>query len=258
VSIYPHVICYSSPALPLRDKKAHQRFVPSYQSHVMSPFRRRLENSTFLARAFATLIAWYLRLCIVTSKWEVHGVAALEKDLSDGPVLCALWHGRLLMIAPHWPRAAGSLSCLHDTAPIGRAAGALQAYFGLQPIEMSAKRSNLAASRMVMKRAKDGISIGITADGPTGPGFAVKDAPLEWARTMQRPIYGYAFATKRHRILRTWDSMMVPLPFTRGAVVFERLDVTAPRKADTAQVEAARVAMQAGLNRVTDAADNMV
>lgn len=223
----------------------------------MSNFRRRLEKSPVLARVIATLIGWYLRLCIATSKWDVHGVDALEEELADGPVLCALWHGRLLMIAPHWPRRAGSLSCLHDTAPIGRAAGALQAYFGLQPIEMSARRSNVSASRVVMKRAKDGVSIGITADGPTGPGFAVKDAPLEWARIMQRPIYGYAFASKRHRILKTWDSMMVPLPFTRGAIVFDRLDVAVPRKATDDQIEVGRNAMTAELNRVTALADQM-
>jgi lysophospholipid acyltransferase (LPLAT)-like uncharacterized protein len=223
----------------------------------MSPFRRRLEKSALLSRAIATLIGWYLRLCIATSKWETQGIDALKADMAEGPVLCALWHGRLMMIAPHWPRDTGSLSCLHDTAPIGRAAGALQAYFGLQPIEMSARRSNVAASRAVMKRAKEGVSIGITADGPTGPGFAVKDAPLEWARIMQRPIYGYAFATKRHRTLKTWDSMMIPLPFTRGAIVFDRLDVTVPRKATDAEIEAGRVAMTAELNRVTARADQM-
>lgn len=223
----------------------------------MSPFRRRLENSAFLARFIATLVGWYLRLCILTSKWETSGLDALRRDLEQGPVLCALWHGRLMMIAPHWPRTAGSLSCLHDTAPIGRAAGALQAYFGLQPIEMSAKRSNVAQSRIVMKRAKEGVSIGITADGPTGPGFAVKDAPLEWARIMQRPIYGYAFSTKRHRILKTWDSMMVPLPFTRGAIVFDRLEVAMPRKASDAEIEAGRAVMTAELNRVTTMADQM-
>ena len=222
----------------------------------MSPLRRRIEKSAFLARAIATVIAWYLRFCITTSKWEFHGVEQLQQDMADGPVLCALWHGRLLMIAPHWPREAGSLSCLHDTAPVGRAAGALQAYFGLQPIEMSAKRSNVAASRAVMKRAKEGVSIGITADGPTGPGFAVKDAPLEWARIMQRPIYGYAFATKRHRILKTWDDMMVPLPFTQGAVVFDRMDVAVPRKARPEEIENARATMTTELNRITQMADH--
>ncbi len=225
---------------------------------MFSKFRRRIEKSVFLARALATVAAWYLRFCIATSRWDVQGVDALKADLADGPVLCVLWHGRLLMIAPHWPRAAGNLSCLHDTAPVGRVAGALQAYFGLQPIEMSAHKSNVTASRTVMKRARDGVSIGITADGPTGPGYTVKDAPLEWARILQRPVYGYAFSTRRHRKLGTWDTMMLPRPFTKGAVVFQRMDLNVPRKASVTEVEAARAQMQAGLDAVTAKADELV
>ncbi len=224
----------------------------------MRALRKRIETSATLAKLIATPVGWYLRLCIATSRWETSGLEALKADLAEGPVLCVLWHGRLLMIAPHWPREAGTLSCLHDTAPVGRAAGALQTHFGLDPFEMSARRSNIATSRDVMKRAKAGISIGITADGPTGPGYGVKDAPLEWARTIQRPVYGYAFATKRHRLLKTWDRMMVPLPFSRGAYVFQRINLDIPRKATDLQIETAREAMQNGLNAVTTQADDMI
>ena len=224
----------------------------------MRALRKRIETSATLAKLIATPVGWYLRLCIATSRWETSGLEALKADLVEGPVLCVLWHGRLLMIAPHWPREAGTLSCLHDTAPVGRAAGALQTHFGLDPFEMSARRSNIATSRDVMKRAKAGISIGITADGPTGPGYGVKDAPLEWARTIQRPVYGYAFATKRHRLLKTWDRMMVPLPFSRGAYVFQRINLDIPRKATDLQIETAREAMQNGLNAVTTQADDMI
>lgn len=223
----------------------------------MSPWRRRIEQSPLLAKAIATVMAWYLRFCIATSRWDISGLEGLRADIAEGPVLCVLWHGRLLMIAPHWPRDAGSLSCLHDTAPVGRAAGALQAYFGLQPMAMSAKQSNLVTSRAVIKRAKEGVSIGITADGPLGPGYAVKDAPLEWARILQRPVYGYAFATKRRWLLGTWDRMLVPLPFTRGAVVFSRLDVDLPRKATADEVEVARIQMKVGLDAVTAEADSV-
>lgn len=224
----------------------------------MHPLRRRLENSKRLARLLATPVSWYLRFCMVTTRWQVEGLDALRADLADGSVLCVLWHGRLMMIAPHWPRDAGTLSCLHDSAPVGRVAGALQACFGLDPFEMSEKRSNLATSRAVMQRARDGISIGITADGPLGPGYAVKDAPLEWTRTLQRPVWVYAFATSRHRRLKTWDAMMWPWPFGRGAVVFARVDVALARKATKADIAEARAVLQAGLEGVTARADEIV
>lgn len=224
----------------------------------MSSLRQSLENSQFLARLFATPVAWYLRLCMATTRWQVEGQDALLADMAKGPVLCVLWHERLMMIAPHWPRTAGTLSCLHNTAPIGRVAGALQACFGLDPFEMSAKRSNLATSRAVLRRTKDGISIGITADGPIGPRHAVMDAPLEWARTLQQPVYVYAFATSRHKQLRTWDRMMIPRLFGKGAAVFAPIHLDLPRKASQAQIAQARDALQAGLHRVTARADYLV
>ena len=202
-------------------------------------------------------MGWYLRFCVATTRWQYRGVAELEQALAEGPVLAMTWHGRLLMIGPHWPRRKGNLSCIHDSAPIGRAAGQMQAHFGLAPYEVSDRRDNRQALRDILKRSRDGISIGITADGPTGPGFAVKDAPLEWARTLQRPVFGYAFATRRHKTLATWDRMMLPLPFTRGAAVFERIDVTLPRKASAADVEAARAALRTGLDHVTQTADRL-
>jgi len=246
------------PALRLGQKISHTAARATWKARPMSPLRRRIEKSPLLARCIATVVGWYLRICIKTGSWSIEGLDALKADMAKGPVLCVLWHGRLMMIAPHWPRAAGSLSCLHDTATVGRAAGALQAYFGLDPMEMSARRGNVATSRAVMKRARAGVSIGITADGPTGPGYLVKDAPLEWVRMLQCPVYGYAFAAKRKKTLGTWDKMVLPLPFSKGVAVFAPIDVTMPRKADAAQTEAARAQLQAGLQAVTAQADAMI
>lgn len=217
----------------------------------MASLRSRIEKSPLLAKVVATPIGWYLRLCLATTRWDTAGLDDLQADLAKGSVLLVCWHGHLMMVGAHWPKADGNMSCLHDTAPIGRAAGYLQKYFGLDPFEMSAKRSNITTSRAIMRRAKDGISIGITADGPIGPGFAVQDPPLEWARMMQRPVYGYAFATKRHWRLKTWDKMILPRPFTKGARVFARLDVALTRKPEPEQLEIARIQLEVGLNAVT-------
>ena len=86
----------------------------------------------------------------------------LRAALADGPVLLIMWHSRSVMGALHWPVADAPLSSLYDRSPIGRVSGALQRRVGLQPMEMSRKLSNRAASRTVLKRVKDGVSIGMT------------------------------------------------------------------------------------------------
>tara|TARA_R110002051_G_scaffold324964_1_gene424819 strand:+ start:1205 stop:1879 length:675 start_codon:yes stop_codon:yes gene_type:complete len=218
-------------------------------------FRQRIEHSRFLAWLLAGLAGAYLSLCQRTTRWEYRGLEALKADLADGPVLLLMWHGRSLMGPVHWPVDAGPLSSLFDASPIGRVSGALQRRRGLQPMEMSDKMSNLAASRVILKRVREGVSIGMTGDGPLGPALAVKDAPLDWARVMKRPVYGYAFATKRHRILASWDKMMLPLPFTRGAVVFACITVDLPRQPTLEQLEATRDRFKMALDAMNAKAD---
>lgn len=214
-------------------------------------FRQRIEHSKVLAWLLASLAGGYLTLCQRTTRWDYRGLEALKSDLADGPVLLLMWHGRSLMGPIHWPVAAGPLSSLYDASPIGRVSGALQRKRGLQPMEMSNKMSNLAASRVVLKRVREGVSIGMTGDGPLGPDRQIKDAPLEWARVMKRPVYGYAFATKRHKTLGSWDKMLLPLPFTRGSVVFARFEGNVVGKKD----EKARDELSSLLTYVEQTAD---
>ena len=195
-------------------------------------FRKRIQNSRRLAWLLAAGVGAYLGLCQRTTRWDVQGLDQLKADLRDGPVLLLMWHGRSLMGPIHWPVETAPLSSLFDASPIGRVSGALQRRRGLHPMEMSDNTSNLAASRKVLRRVREGVSIGMTGDGPLGPALVLKDAPLEWARVMKRPVYAYAFATKRHRILKTWDDMMFPLPFTKGRVVFKRFDGDVTQKMD--------------------------
>jgi len=220
--------------------------------------RRRIERSDFIATMAAGLAGRYLAFCDRTSDWQVEGLEELRAALTQGPVLLIMWHSRSVMGALHWPVADAQLSSLHDKSPIGRVSGALQRRVGLLPIEMSRKRANRAASREVLKRVKEGISIGMTGDGPLGPARQVKDAPLDWARATNMPVFCYAFSTTKSLRLKSWDKMMVPRPFGKGAYVFRRFPVDVPRKMDAAALEALRAEVCDCLDATTTAADQMV
>ncbi|WP_412507654.1 lysophospholipid acyltransferase family protein [Roseovarius sp. SYSU LYC5161] len=188
----------------------------------MKRLRRRIEQSAFAARLPALVIGLYLRAVNLTTRWHGEGVAALQQDLAHGPVLLVVWHQHLLMVPAHWPGAGGPLISIHDASPIGRAAGALYRHFGQRSMQIDRRRSNLRAARAVLRQTRAGVSAGITGDGPNGPAFALKDAPLDWARAMGCPVYTYAFAHSRQRELDSWDSMALPRPFGRGRYVFRR------------------------------------
>ena len=220
--------------------------------------RKRIEHSERLAAVLAWLAGGYLALCNRTTRWQVEGLDDLQKALAEGPVLLVMWHERSVMGALHWPVTDGPLSSLYDASPIGRVSGALQRRVGLQSMQMSRKTTNLAASRIVLKRVRDGVSIGMTGDGPLGPALAVKDAPLEWARVAGVPVFCYAFATTRGRRLNTWDRMLVPRMFGQGAKVFARFKGDIPRKLPDPARDALREDLRTFMDATSARADALI
>ena len=211
-------------------------------------WRRRIEQSHLLAAILGRMIAGYLRLCNATTRWTKVGHEDLQAALAQGPVVLVLWHEFSLMAPAHWPVKHGQLSSLRDMSPIGMVSGVVQSRFGLDPMAMSAKMSNRSASREILRRVQQGKSIGLTGDGPLGPVHMVKDAALDWARATGCPVFVYAYATRRHKLLKTWDTMILPLPFTQGVSVYLRWQAEVPRRAHDAAMAGLRADLQLALD----------
>ena len=60
----------------------------------------------------------------------------------------------------------------------------------------------------------------LTVDGPRGPWRTVKPGVVALARHLDLPIVTVTFSCVRPRILRSWDRMVVPKPFSRVVVDF--------------------------------------
>ncbi len=192
--------------------------------------RRKLENSDLLAAALSSLLAGYLRLCFATTRWDRSGVDGLIQDLRDGPVILVLWHGRLMIGPSSWPTEVADLYTLRDPSPAGRLSSETQTRLGMRPVKMHPKASNMTASRRVLRLIRDGNSLALTADGPEGPAREAKQAAVEWARATGRPVYLFAWSAKRALRLKTWDRLMIPLPFTHGAYGYRRWQAKIPKR----------------------------
>jgi lysophospholipid acyltransferase (LPLAT)-like uncharacterized protein len=55
-------------------------------------------------------------------------------------------------------------------------------------------------------------------------------------------------------VLNSWDRFVIPLPFTRGVIIWGD-PISVARNAGADEVEAARLQIEASLTAVTDAAD---
>ena len=212
--------------------------------------RQRIDRSPLLARTTARIVGAYLTLCNRTTKWEAEGLEDLKADLQDGPVLLVMWHQNLLMASYHWPLKSGQISTLHTSSPIARVAGALHNLQGLDAMEMSSSDSNLAAARKVLRKFRDGTSIGMTGDGPLGPDHVLNTAPLEWARRGPMRVWGFAYRCEKHRKLDSWDNMILPRPFARGRYVFAPFDYPLTTKPTAQESELALAALTEFLNDI--------
>lgn len=219
----------------------------------MDSLRRRIETSETLARALGRVLSVWIKLCHRTSRWDTRGLDALRADLARGPVLVILWHESLLLGPAHWPRRDGPLTGIRDPSPVARIARAVQRDFGLDTAAMSGRAPNQAAVRQVLRAAAGGTSIAITGDGPAGPRRALKSAPLDWARAAGLPVHVFAWDARRRIRLRSWDRMLLPLPFTRGAVRFERVSGPLPRRATGEQAHSGADDLARALERANAA-----
>ena len=90
----------------------------------------------------------------------------------------------------------------------------------------------------------------MTADVAPGPARKAGNGIVMLAKLSGRPIVPCAMATSRYVTLNNWSAFTINLPFSRlGIVVGDPIWV--PEDADSAALEAARIAVERGLNQAT-------
>ena len=78
----------------------------------------------------------------------------------------------------------------------------------------------MQAFRKMVKRIQLGESIAITPDGPKGPKEKVKDGIIKLAQITNTPIIPLVWATRKFKIVNSWDNFILPYPFTKGIYSF--------------------------------------
>jgi hypothetical protein len=106
----------------------------------------------------------------------------------------------------------------------------------------------------LVKLLKGGVSVGIAPDGPRGPRMRASEGVIAAARLSGAAVLPAACAGASQRLLGTWDRFQIPMPFSRGVIVWgEPLRIG--RDEDE---EAARRRIEAAITRVSGEADRLV
>jgi len=224
---------------------------------------RRLTQHPAIQPMLSRLGGRYLALVYATTRWTLVGEENLRLAFGEGsggfrPVICCFWHERLPLMSRLWVEARARIPGLEDKwAHVlvsrhrdGYFIGGVINHFRLTTIHGSSSQGGASGLRGLVRLLKDGETVAITPDGPRGPRRTAAPGVAQLAALANLPVTPCAARTTNCKVLRSWDRMVVPLPFARGVLV-----VGPPIMPDRRDPEAAIPAIEAALNAVSDEAD---
>jgi lysophospholipid acyltransferase (LPLAT)-like uncharacterized protein len=160
-------------------------------------------------------------------------------------VIAAFWHNRLLMMPLVNP---GQPICVMVSAHRdGEIAVRALRRWNIHAVRGSATRGGARGLLQLIRAHRDGFNLAVVPDGPTGPCYSAKPGVIQVARLTGAAVFPVSYAASRAMRLRSWDRLLVPLPFARVAVVVGE-PISAPRDADAEQIETLRKTLENRLN----------
>lgn len=138
----------------------------------------------------------------------------------------------------------------------GRLIAETIAHLGVDSVAGSTSRGGASAVRAMVRLIRKGECVGVTPDGPRGPRMHAQPGVAAIAKLSGAPVVPMAYATRRRRVLGSWDRFMLPTPFNRGVFVWGK-PIAVPADADEARLEEARREIEEALNAVTAEADRL-
>lgn len=206
----------------------------------MRPLRNPL-----IQTSMAWILSEWMRFCYATIRWEHENPQVAEEVWAEGGgVLCAFWHARLALAPASWPmKRAQPIKGLVSLSPDGEFFTKAVARLGIPAVRGSSSNKDKAkqakggtqALRDGLKQLKVG-GLAVTPDGPRGPARHMAEGLPLMAKLSGAPVLFIGVSCKPAIRLNSWDRAVLPLPFGKGAVVWDK--AWYPEGAEMAEVAA--------------------
>jgi lysophospholipid acyltransferase (LPLAT)-like uncharacterized protein len=161
-------------------------------------------------------------------------------------VVGAFWH-RAVIPATWYFRKRG-IAVMTSRSFDGEYIARIIERFGFQSVRGSSTRGGSGALLGMNRVLSGGHIAAFTIDGPRGPCYVAKPGPVLLARMSQVPILCFYLACERPWILRSWDRMMVPRPFSRVHLRWTK-QILVPAEASEEEMKELHRQMQDSLER---------
>ena len=176
--------------------------------------RKKIIKNFLIQNLLAFIVVLYIFIVRLTSKINIENDSSpTEYWTKNKPFILAFWHSQLMMISFTWSYKK-KLNILASGHSDGRFGAIVGKFFKLNNIQTSKNNKNISL-RPVFKLLKSQQYIGITPDGPRGPKEQVSEGIIKIARKTNVPIIPVGFWSSKNFKLKSWDSFLITLPFSK-------------------------------------------
>lgn len=141
-----------------------------------------------------------------------------SKDYEMGkPYIYAFWHQDLFVPVVNIEKVGlDRIIALVSPSKDGEILAEVLHQFGFETVRGSSNDQNVRSLLALIKKVKQGISIGTPVDGPKGPIFEVKPGLVYLAQKTGVPIVPVGIAYSNYwQFDKAWDKFKLPKPFSK-------------------------------------------
>jgi lysophospholipid acyltransferase (LPLAT)-like uncharacterized protein len=207
---------------------------------------------TLRQRLILWCVSWigYLLISLIGRtlrfEWSTEPGGADANGEPPPVVIGPFWH-RAVIPATYYFRGRG-IAVVTSRSFDGEYIARIIERFGFVAVRGSSSRGGSSALLGMNRVLASGHIAAFTIDGPRGPRYVAKPGPVMLARMSGVPILCFYLAVERPWIVRSWDLMMIPRPFSRVHVRWTK-PIHVPAGADEAEMKECQRQMQEALER---------
>ena len=201
----------------------------------------------FIVQQLLALIAFiYIVFVKITSNIKYENIDSPKKYWQNKkPFILAFWHGQLMTFSYTW-KINKKLNILASSHSDGRFGAIIARYFKVNNIPISSDSNNLSL-RPIFKILNSNNYIAITPDGPRGPKEKVSEGIIKIAKISKVPIIPVGFGSSKNFCLKSWDSFLITLPFSKCRIVWGD-SITIPENLEDKEIETYKKLIEEKIN----------
>ena len=226
--------------------------MPAVETPAPPGINQARRKFTLRERILLWLITWTATIAIrilgptirLSASWEEGSAGVIEAR----PLIYSFWHNCIIP-SLYWFRDL-HIAVMTSESFDGEYIARILNKFGFVRVRGSSSRGAVRALLGMRREIEQGWTVAFTIDGPRGPRYVAKPGPVLLARTTGVPMAVFHIALDRAWILKTWDGLMIPKPFTRALLRVSRQMLVPPHANSDDNDEAHLKELQAALDSV--------